>query len=317
VNLGLVLAAQNRFTDASTELNRALAIEPEHLQALTALGMVQTKLGHAAEGVATFARVTKLNPSAEAFLNLGIAHADQSEYERALDAFAEAVKLAPQLPAAHYNRGRALFDLRRYDEAIPELARADTAESLYLLALAEKQIGQIEKSVSTLRSLIAKVPNNSEAHYYLGQNLNRLGQVDEAIVAWKRAFELNDDNSQALYALVRALAARSSDESKRYQGALEQLQKRRHLTDRAEMLNNLALASAEGHDWEQAINHLREALEICDGCRSEADLHKNLGLIYCRSGDLKRGAEQLHIAQKMKPNDPDVEKALAVIKSLP
>ena len=83
------------------------------------------------------------------------------------------------------------------------------------------------------------------------------------------------------------------------------------------MLNNLALAAAASHDWDQAFGQLREALELCESCRSKADLHKNLGLIYCRSGDLTRGGEQLRIAQAMKPGDPDIVKALAVIKSLP
>jgi hypothetical protein len=64
------------------------------------------------------------------------------------------------------------------------------------------------------------------------------------------------------------------------------------------------------------VAHLKEALQVCGQCKSLGTIHKNLGLIYCRSGDLRNGEEQLRLALKIKPNDPDVMKALQVIASL-
>ena len=101
-----------------------------------------------------------------------------------------------------------------------------------------------------------------------------------------------------------------------YQQRFEALQKKRQITDRAETLGNFALASAEARDWDQAVAQLKEALQICGDCRSRAALHKNLGLIYCRSGEVRNGERELRVAAKLKPNDPDVVKALEVIRSL-
>jgi Flp pilus assembly protein TadD len=42
-------------------------------------------------------------------------------------------------------------------------------------------------------------------------------------------------------------------------------------------------------------------------------LHKDLGLIYCRSGDLTNGLAELLEAQKLTPNDPDIAAALQVL----
>jgi Flp pilus assembly protein TadD len=39
-------------------------------------------------------------------------------------------------------------------------------------------------------------------------------------------------------------------------------------------------------------------------------------LILARSGDLKNGEEELRVALKLKPNDPDVLKALSIIEGL-
>jgi Flp pilus assembly protein TadD len=84
--------------------------------------------------------------------------------------------------------------------------------------------------------------------------------------------------------------------------------------DRAQTLGNFALSSAAAHDWPQAIGQLREGLKVCGNCSALALLHKNLGLIYCRSGDLKNGRAELLEAQKIMPNDPDITAALRLLE---
>ena len=82
------------------------------------------------------------------------------------------------------------------------------------------------------------------------------------------------------------------------------------------MLKNFALAAANARDWSHAIAQLEEALKICGDCRSRADLHKNLGLIHSRLGDLKNGEHELRIALKLEPKDTGTLKALELIKSV-
>jgi Flp pilus assembly protein TadD len=83
--------------------------------------------------------------------------------------------------------------------------------------------------------------------------------------------------------------------------------------DRAQTLGNFALASAAAHDWPQAIAQMKEGLTLCRDCSALPLLHKDLGLIYCRSGDLKNGLAELLEAQKLTPNDPDIAAALQVL----
>jgi len=94
------------------------------------------------------------------------------------------------------------------------------------------------------------------------------------------------------------------------------LQARRHIMDRAQTLGNFALSSAAAHDWPQAISQLQEGLKICGDCTALALLHKNLGLIYCRSGDLKSGRVELLEALKLTPKDPDITAALQVLEKI-
>jgi Flp pilus assembly protein TadD len=81
-------------------------------------------------------------------------------------------------------------------------------------------------------------------------------------------------------------------------------------------LGNFALAAAGARDWNQAVAQLEEAVEVCGNCRSKADLHKNLGLIYCRSGNLEKGERELRTAQSLKAGDPDITKSLRIIDEL-
>ena len=78
----------------------------------------------------------------------------------------------------------------------------------------------------------------------------------------------------------------------------------------------LVIASLKKSESEQAIAELKEALEICQDCRSRGDLHKNLGLIYGRSGDLEHAEQQLRLALELKPNDADILKSLKIIETL-
>jgi len=69
------------------------------------------------------------------------------------------------------------------------------------------------------------------------------------------------------------------------------------------------------HDWPQAIAQLREGLQVCGQCSALALLHKNLGLTYCRSGDLKNGLAELLEAKKLTPQDTDIDQAIRFVNS--
>jgi tetratricopeptide (TPR) repeat protein len=150
----------------------------------------------------------------------------------------------------------------------------------------------------------------------LGQALLRNGDRTKAIQCWRKVIEMNPDHGEALYNLSRLLSQSEPAEAKVLQDRFEALQARRHIMDRAQTLGNFALSSSAAHDWPQAIAQLQEGLKICGDCSALALLHKNLGLIYCRSGDLKNGRLELLEARKLTPKDPDITAALQLLEKL-
>src|SRR5262249_5017623 len=235
--------------------------------------------------------------------------------------FSEAVRLRPDSAAAHYNKGRSLFDLRRNEEAKNELETAvrldpRNASALYLLAVAEKQMDNDAGSAESPKAGVAAGPRNSDANYVLGQALETLGWESDAIIQWKEALKLNPKHAAPLYNLARHLSKTDPAEARGHQARFVELQKKRQITDRADTLGNFALAAASARDWNQAVAQLEEAVRVCDNVPSKGDLHQNLGLIYCRSGNLEKGEGELRIAESLKPNDPDVSKSLKILAEL-
>jgi tetratricopeptide (TPR) repeat protein len=285
--------------------------------------MTEAKLGHGKEAVEIFRKVVLLQPtSADAHVNLGIALADRYDLQGALEQFSEALRLDPRSAAAHCNRGRALYDVGRHAEARVELETAcalkpNYPEALYLLAQVESRLGDVQKSTELLERLVKLTPGNADAQSLLGQNLLRLGRTDEALEHLRLAVQADPENSQALYNLAHTLEKSGKPEAQEYLARFNALETQRRLTDRVQQLGNFGLEAANARNWTQAIDDLKEALQICGDCRFSADLHRNLGLVYCHKGDIEDGKRELEAALKLKPDDADARKALEILSSLP
>jgi tetratricopeptide (TPR) repeat protein len=322
LNLGLVLAQQDRFREAEAPLERALALAPDDVRILTALGRVQSRNGKSEQAIALLRKASARNPrNVEAHLDLGVALADGFDLNGALQEFSEAVRLAPGSAAAHYNLGRALLDQQQYERAETELEAATRltptfAHTYFLRALGWKQSGLPERSVPLLQTAVKLEPGNANSWFLLGQTLQATGREPEAIAAWKRAVGANPEHSESLYNLARFLRNADPVQAQQYQTRLEEIQKKRRITDRAGMLGNFAVTSAANRDWSQAVAQLREAIQVCGECRLRGELHKDLGLIYCRSGQSGQGRSELRTALTLLPGDADVIQALKVVDGL-
>jgi tetratricopeptide (TPR) repeat protein len=321
-NLGLILAGEGRLNDAEAALSKAVQLDPKNTGALSVYGMVLTRLNRGAESLPIFRKVVELDPnSAGAHLNLGIALADRFDLKGALAEFSEAARLDPNNAAAQYNKGRVLLDLQRNDEAKPDLEAAvkldpNQAEAWYLLGLISRQADQTAEAIGQFEKAVSAKHDYAEAYFMLGQELQRKGDNAGAIKQWRKAIEIRPQYNEALYNLARLLKKTNPQEAQALQTRFETLQADEHITDRASTLGNFALASADAHDWPQAISQLKEALSVCGECGALPILHKDLGLIYCRAGDFSNGRTQLLEAQKLAPKDADIVQALNVLDSL-
>jgi tetratricopeptide (TPR) repeat protein len=241
--------------------------------------------------------------------------------EKALQQFTEAEKLAPDAAGPRYSRGRLLVDLNRFEEALPELKLACDrtprfAAPFYLLGLAQSKLGSYQDSLDAFSKFVRLDSHNADAYFLAGQDLQRLGRTSEAIDYWKKAVAADAGQTEALYSLWKALAKANSPEANTYGERFKVAQKEKQITTQAGMLGNFALASANRGDFKEAISQFQQAVKECGECESRADLLKDLGLTECKSGDVRQGEQHLLVARTLKPNDPDIEKALAIVNRI-
>lgn len=321
VNLGSLQASEGRFAEAHEALGQAISAAPRNVDALTEDAMVLMKMNRGSDAVAAFRTAVGLEPKRAGIrVDLGIALADTGDLPGALAEFTQAVRLDPRSGIAHYNRGRVLGDLHRDVEAKAELEtavrlNANEAEWWSTLASTARTTDDEQERLRGLRMAAALEPRSARRRSELGQALQEMGDRNGAIVQWREALSIDPGNREALYALSRALMRTQPEEAQRMQARLRDLISLERATDESQTMGNDALNAAASGDWSRAISQLRAAIERCGECSAGPLLHKDLGLVYCRSGDLKSGERELLEAKKMMPEDKDIARTLEIIGS--
>ena len=99
----------------------------------------------------------------------------------------------------HYNKGRELFEARRFEEAERQLEEAYLLRPrdprvLNLLGLVYYRGDKLGKAEEVYRKLIAESPEAHTLHYNLGLVCFKLGRLDDAEAAFVKALELTQGN---------------------------------------------------------------------------------------------------------------------------
>lgn len=158
---------------------------------------------------------------ASALERTGDAVAALAALERAEAAGADAFALACA-------RASALGAMLKYDDAAAALKaaaklRADHAEVYVQSGILACRRGRWKDAVEPLQKGIAGEPEHSQAHYYLGEALNKADQLEAAKSAYQRAAELDPENWRALKGIGIALdrLGRSTEAAPWYRRARE------------------------------------------------------------------------------------------------
>jgi tetratricopeptide (TPR) repeat protein len=322
LNWGLILASKGNYDEASALFEKAIKISPNYASAYTALGKATSKEGHKREAVSILRKALTLEPNSPvAHLNVGIALADTGQFGQALSEFQDAARLDPKDAAAHYNEGRVLWQLDRSGEASQELQKAcqlnpNYQPAVYLLAGVERHERHLRRSAALLRKVVEIDPFDAAAEDLLAQDLNDLGEEQEAVDHWRLALKANPDDTQALYNLARTLGSSSSSEAKQDLARFQQLQRQQMLADRIRTLGNFGLQAANNRQWSRAVGDLQQAIGLCGSCAEGGRLHEDLGLIYARQGDVTHAKAELKTALKIDPKDGKALQAMRVLATM-
>ena len=142
-----------------------------------------------------------------------MSEADRARFDRAAEEFVAAQKLNADRPEARSTLGAFYARRGRYSEAQAEylaalrLSPQFTGASINLADL-YRQTGREDDGERVLRDAINVVPGDGGLHHALGLSLVRLKRLDEALVEFRRAAELDRNNAQ--YAYIYGVALHSA-----------------------------------------------------------------------------------------------------------
>ncbi|HEY2991025.1 MAG TPA: tetratricopeptide repeat protein [Candidatus Binatia bacterium] len=151
---------------AEAEIQKALALDSNHVEARTLRGWIELEVKRDYAGaVADYSKVAELKPDwPEAHNNLGVAWKKKGELDKAVASFTRAVELRPEYSEAWSNRGWVHAEEKKWHEARADFEQAlkfnpKDEGALYGLAQAQRAIRDYAGAETTLKTLISRAPN--------------------------------------------------------------------------------------------------------------------------------------------------------------
>jgi tetratricopeptide (TPR) repeat protein len=249
------------------------------------------------------------------WLQLGTTLADTFDFQGAVEAFQKATKLAPGNAAAFFHMGRIYYDLGRYPEASAALEQSAMLEpknlsTVLMWGLSEMRGQERGRAQGLFQRMLEMQPGNGEALFLLGLNQYLGGEKDAAVGFWQKAALAYPPHPEALEYLIRLKPERAEI----YRTQLESWQQKLHATTKEEVQIGLGLTAAAGLDWTRAMEHLRQAEQLCGKCRHAADIHKQMGIFYAKTGAREKAIAELTAAVAQKTKDPSAAALLELLR---
>jgi tetratricopeptide (TPR) repeat protein len=184
--LGLIEANGADLAAAEALFTRYLALVPDDPDALHNLGRLRQKRGDDLSAIRLFERAAAGKPElAPIFNDLGVSLHRLGRRKAALIAVDRALAIDPDFTVAHCNRGMVLRGLNRPRDAVSAYRRAltlapDLIDAWHGLGVASHNAEALDQAEAAFRRLLSLDPANLDAYDRLAQTLERAGRVDEA-----------------------------------------------------------------------------------------------------------------------------------------
>ncbi len=297
--LGVVLSRQGRHQAAEQEFTRALAIDPNQLEArqhLARLYLLQKRRDDAAQQLRQAAQRGPLERDlAMTLASVELAAGDTAAAERQLRSVAKrfnSVQALLQIARIAATRGEVDRSLETLQQAL-EIAPA-SEDVLSANARTALAAGLPVPAIIALEPLVRMHPTVAEYSYLIGVARMQVGDMPGSIEALRRALELEPDRGSALIGLGLTL-----NHQKRHAEAKDTLVRGLLLDpDNADGLAALAEAEAGLSELEAAEQH---ALRALAGSAPRATAHLALGLIRMQQGRTDEARDALQAAIAMDP----------------
>jgi tetratricopeptide (TPR) repeat protein len=147
------------------------------------------------------------NPDWMRWNNVGIGYLDQLQYDDAMRAFEQVIRMRPDYKDGYINLGIVDIEWEKYAEARAPLEKAltlhpDDARALYYMALVERRQRHSEAEVADLEKVVAQYPQSRDARRELGISYYQQHRSEEAMQQFRALQAIDPDDLAAHYNLA-------------------------------------------------------------------------------------------------------------------
>jgi tetratricopeptide (TPR) repeat protein len=212
-NLGHALLLNGRFEEAAEHLTKTLELNPRSATSLVDLGLVLAGQNKPEEALQAYAKALAEEPDYAVAYNLaGKAHYQLGNNVQAVSNYGQAIKINPDYAEVYVNLGNALFRLGENDKAWEYYQQAleiypDYAEAYNSLGNFCYHSGNIPKALSNYLKAVKINPKFAEAYNGAGAAFIKMGEVRKAVAFFRAALKIDPDNVAAQNNLKNTLAA--------------------------------------------------------------------------------------------------------------
>jgi tetratricopeptide (TPR) repeat protein len=235
------------------------------------------------------------------YVRLSYIFIGRGEFEKAIDASNEALKIDPNLAECYISRGVAYAKSNRYDKAIEDFNKAVELNPLDAKAYSNRgtvyvEINEHERAIEDYNKAIELNPNFARVLYYNRGNVYaKINEHERAIEDYNKAIELNPNFAKVYYNRGNTYARLNEHER-----AIEDYSKAIELNPNdAEAYNNRGIAYYGLNQHERAIEDYSKAIELNP---NDAEAYNNRGTAYCGLNEHERAIEDYSKAIELNPN---------------
>ena len=159
--------------------------------------------GHIAKAIECYRQLLGQSPNNPQILYLlGTAECQNGSYLAGEKLLMRSLEIAPDNVSAHMNRGTALQELKRFEDALQSFDRVirlkpDFAEAYSNKGKVLQKLERREEALQSYDRVIRLKPDSAEAHIDRGNLLQDLKRFDEALPSYDRTIQLKADFAEA------------------------------------------------------------------------------------------------------------------------
>jgi len=281
--LGAINGELGNFGEAVSCLQKAVTLQPDHVEAHFNLGNIQRMQGNLPSALACFQRATEIDPRyAEAWTMMGGISGMMGMYDKAGAYCRQAIALQPDSVDAYMNLANTLQQTGKLKDAIANYQmviklQPNLAAVWLMLGRVYIQSGNANEAESCFRRAIALQPDFADAHLALGASLRARNKAAEASASYREALRFNPDFAEAYYGLGLSL-----EDARQYDQAIMSYRDAVRLKpDYAEAYIRHARISQLKGDYQEAVSCYQQALRIQP---NNAEIYHGLAAAYDLDG---------------------------------